>query len=207
MMRSRGAMLLLLVAVASMVSLTGAAEAEEKDKAVLAPAGRARGKALVACTQVVKKRWSQTVDELQEQVQKMIQVNITLNTTTAGRKLAEIQLASCIENIREDDVGEVNANTLNITRVKEILGDEKAVFSEDDMDYLTKAMRGEMYEGDAPSIMGVAVHNVPLPLQLMYIVIVGACIVWLVAKLVTKLTHKEVAQQSRKEKKASSKQN
>merc|ERR1719456_981999 len=110
---AKGVLLLFLLAAASLLPFGASAEEPAAEAGaggeVLAPKTRARGKSLVACTQVLRKRWTQTVEEVQEQVLKLIETNSSLNSTTAGKKIAEQQLASCIENIHDDDVGEVNA--------------------------------------------------------------------------------------------------
>merc|ERR1719487_1522348 len=84
--------LLLVVAMASILPALADDKAGSESTDVQAPKERARGKSLIACTQILRRRWTQVVEEVQDQVLKLVETNSSLNSTTAGRQIAEQNL-------------------------------------------------------------------------------------------------------------------
>merc|ERR1712083_1292076 len=112
-----------------------------------------------------------------------------LNYTTATRLLAERQLASCAREITTADLKADMAAGLSDAAVERLLGGTATSFNlsaQDQEDY-DKAIRGDTVRKESPSILGVQVHNIPLWLQLVYMIAVVAAISYVVMLAVRKL--------------------
>merc|ERR1712146_468451 len=93
----------------------------------------------------------------------------------------------------------IHGNTLKDADAARLLTEaEGEKFTLDDEEFLQKGLAGEMFEGDAPSIMGVQVHKVPFAVQLLYIVGVGAAVCFMVSKLVKSLVQDKDAEKAKK---------
>mmetsp|Transcript_2035 Transcript_2035/g.5144 ORF Transcript_2035/g.5144 Transcript_2035/m.5144 type:complete len:225 (-) Transcript_2035:40-714(-) len=159
----------------------GAAD-EEPDSPVVALRDEDRPKALLVCKHAIWKKWSGGMEDIS------ILVNATiassrpngedsapaLNYAEAARLLAERQLATCIREVTAADIEVDKAGSLSDTAVDRMLGGpapaEGLRLDAAEKDQFDQAFRSEVVNSDAPSIMGVQVHQVPRWLQMAYLV-------------------------------------
>merc|ERR1712039_53605 len=125
-----------------------------------------------------------------------------LNYTTATRLLAERQLKSCSQEITTADLAADQGAGLSDAAVERLLGGTAFEFKLTEVDLLEydKAIKEEVsLRREAPSILGVQVHNVPWWLQILYMVGVLAALIYVVMLAVNKLMARDKEKAAQKE--------
>eukprot|EP00747_Dinoflagellata_sp_TGD_P185997 gnl/TRDRNA2_/TRDRNA2_42805_c0_seq1.p1 gnl/TRDRNA2_/TRDRNA2_42805_c0~~gnl/TRDRNA2_/TRDRNA2_42805_c0_seq1.p1 ORF type:complete len:161 (+),score=46.45 gnl/TRDRNA2_/TRDRNA2_42805_c0_seq1:2-484(+) len=118
----------------------------------------------------------------------------TMNYTEAARVLAERQLASCYRTVNAADVEADNGpGGLSDDAADRLLGGLAVGYNitDEEWDVINKALSAETTASEAPQILGIQVHSVPLFLQILYILGVGAAVCFVVRLVVQQLTKRE----------------
>jgi len=191
-----------------------AAAAEEASEAAeqLVPLKKEdRPRALIACKHAIWKKWSGGLEEIGSLVNATVEASRrapneepALNYSQATRVLAERQLASCSREITAADLEVDKSGSLSDAAVDRLLGGPAADntgLSTEEKELFDKAFRGEIANTDAPSIMGVQVHKVPVWLQVLYMVGVIAAVSCLVMFIVQRLTARDKEKQEKQQQK------
>ncbi|CAE8610627.1 unnamed protein product [Polarella glacialis] len=174
-----------------------------------------RGLALLACRSAILRKWSSGFEEIGALVNSTLDAasaadgksEAGMDYNKAARVLAERQMAACSREVTAADVQAHKAGGLSEAAVERLLGGTALGFqlTEEDQKAYDKAFSEEIVSSEAPSIMGVQVHRVPLWLQILYMVAVIAAISYVVLLVVRQLTQRdkekaERAEKARKEK-------
>mmetsp|Transcript_19054 Transcript_19054/g.53342 ORF Transcript_19054/g.53342 Transcript_19054/m.53342 type:complete len:209 (-) Transcript_19054:166-792(-) len=143
----------------------GAAD-EEPDSPVVAVRDEDRPQALLVCKHAIWKKWSGGMED----------ISILVNATIASSrpKGEDSALALNYAEVTAADIEVDKAGSLSDTAVDRLLGGpapaEGLRLDAAEKDQFDQAFRSEVVNSDAPSIMGVQVHQVPRWLQMAYLV-------------------------------------
>lgn len=168
-----------------------------------------RGRQLVACKHAILKKWASDTEEIGLLVNETIDksrpdpdAEPSLNYTEATRVLALRQLASCSRGVRPTDIEADRGGGLGDGAVERLLGGAAVDFNltEDESDLYDKAFKGELVNDEAPAILGMQVHKLPLFMQIFYLVGVIALVSWVVLMVVKMLTGDKKAEKKEKKK-------
>mmetsp|Transcript_70025 Transcript_70025/g.167268 ORF Transcript_70025/g.167268 Transcript_70025/m.167268 type:complete len:200 (+) Transcript_70025:56-655(+) len=186
--------LLGLLLASAVTALVAEAEAEPD------PAPPERGQALLVCRTALWRRWSSGMEEVQAMVNSSLQDPKSYEK--AARQLAEKQMAACSREATAADVHALRSGGLGDAAVERLLAASLGPdLSAEDRELYDKALAGEASNSEAPSIMGVQVHRVPLALQLLYMVGVVAAVSYVVFLVVRQLTARDKAKAEKAEEK------
>jgi len=208
----------LIMAAATVLSSLGVARAEEDANttdtegkvATVDPADKQR--AMLACKHAIWKKWSSGLEDVGVLINETMDASrpngtdseATLNYTQAARLLAERQLASCSTEVTAADLEADKGGGLSDAAVERLLGGAAAGFNltEQDRDLLDQAIKGEIVNSEAPAILGVQVHSIPVWLQICYMLGVIAAVSYVVLLVVRSLTSRDKgkAEKAKKEK-------
>eukprot|EP00931_Biecheleriopsis_adriatica_P050981 TRINITY_DN29536_c0_g1_i1.p1 TRINITY_DN29536_c0_g1~~TRINITY_DN29536_c0_g1_i1.p1 ORF type:complete len:226 (+),score=69.82 TRINITY_DN29536_c0_g1_i1:28-678(+) len=161
-----------------------------------------RGKALLVCRLAIWRKWSSGMEEVSALVQSTMEASTAegsqaVSYEKAARLLAERQLAACSKEVTAADLQAHQASGLGDAAVERLLGGAAIsgpLLTEEDHVLFEKALKGETTDAEAPSIMGVQVHEVPLALQVLYMTTIVAVVCYVVMLVVRQLTARDKAQ-------------
>lgn len=178
------------------------------------------GRLMLACRHAVWKKWSANVEDVGTLVNMTIDLSRpsgpesepTLNYTEATRVLAERMLATCTREVTMADADALRGpGGLSETAVERLLNGatEPAVLETNlttqERETWDKALKGELVNDEAPAIMGVKVHNIPVWLQCFYLIAVFAAASYVVMLAVNKLTSHDREKEEERERKRAAK--
>mmetsp|Transcript_90889 Transcript_90889/g.266107 ORF Transcript_90889/g.266107 Transcript_90889/m.266107 type:complete len:228 (-) Transcript_90889:164-847(-) len=185
--------------VAAAEERAAGAEADDEQPAPVPEAERSR--AMLVCKHAIWKKWSGGLEEIGALVNQTLEdaklmgnvSELALNYTEATRELAFRQLASCSREVTAADLEADKAGSLSEAAVDRLLGGPATGFNltDEDRELFDKALRIEIVNAEAPSILGIQVHRVPWWLQILYMVGVVAAVSWVVLLVVQRLTARE----------------
>jgi len=180
------------------------------------------GRLMMACKQAVVKKWSAGVDEVGVLVNMTMDLSRpngsdsesepTLNYTEATRVLAERMLTACTREVTMADAEAVREpGGLTETAVDRLLNGAtepsalETNMTEKERDTWEKALKGELVNDEAPAILGIKVHRVPVWLQCLYLIGVVVAVAYLVSIVVKKLTSHDREKEEERERKREAK--
>jgi hypothetical protein len=160
-----------------------------------------RAKAMVVCKHAIWKKWSSGASAM-EDIGELVNATIAhsagidgdaatkLNYSEATRVLAVAQLANCVRTVTLADVETDSAGSLSETAVERILGGSAVGLNmtEEEMEFMDDAFKTQQSNSEAPQLLGVQVHNIPLPLQILYMVGVVGALCYVIMKAVGSLS-------------------
>uniref|UniRef100_A0A7S1RH42 Uncharacterized protein n=1 Tax=Alexandrium catenella TaxID=2925 RepID=A0A7S1RH42_ALECA len=175
------------------------ADPDDKPPAPVPESERAR--AMLVCKNAIWKKWSGGLEEIgalvnqsREDLASMGNASEQpMNYSEAARALALRQLASCSREVTAVDLEATKAGSLSDSAVDRLLGGPALGFSltDEDKELFDKALRSEIVNAEAPSILGIQVHRVPWWLQILYMVGVVALVSYVVFFVVQRLTARD----------------
>eukprot|EP00929_Paragymnodinium_shiwhaense_P010361 TRINITY_DN114984_c0_g1_i1.p1 TRINITY_DN114984_c0_g1~~TRINITY_DN114984_c0_g1_i1.p1 ORF type:complete len:237 (-),score=52.59 TRINITY_DN114984_c0_g1_i1:104-760(-) len=209
-----------IVAVGCFIGLFAGTSTADEEAPAVPISDTDRPTALIACKNALWRKWSAGMEEIEgfvnatldasrvnEKGEKDIDGQPSLNYTAATRLLAERQLAACSREITAADLEvEKASGQLSEAAIERLLGGPALAYDlgGDEREAYDRALKGQRVDSDAPSIMGIQVHKVPLPLQLLYMVGVVGALVYVMMFAVRKLTEgkKDDAKDDKRKKRA-----
>jgi len=174
------------------------AEALEPQKSMTAAE---RAKAMVVCKHAIWKKWSSGASAM-EDIGELVNATIAhsagidgnspnkLNYSEATRVLAVAQLANCVRTVTLADVETDTAGSLSETAVERILGGSAVGLNmtEEELEFMDDAFKTQQSNTEAPALLGIQVHSIPLPLQIIYMVGVVGALCYVIMKAVGMLS-------------------
>merc|ERR1712176_1096054 len=93
----------------------------------------------------------------------------TMNYSEATRMLAIAQLASCARSVTLADIAAASSGELSDSAAERLLGGPALGFnlSEEEKELFESAVKNQQTDADAPQLLGIQVHNVPVWLQIL----------------------------------------
>ena len=168
-----------------------------------------RRKALMLCKAALWRKWSERgPDEVSSLVNDTIQASGSqLSYEKAARQLAERQMAQCSHEVTQADLDAHDTGSrLSDGVVDRLLsaGLQSPEMSLEERELFEQAE--EVSFGEAPSILGVQVHRVPVGLQLLYMILVVVAVSYVVLLVVRQLTARDKAKAVKAEEKKKEKE-
>jgi hypothetical protein len=172
-----------------------------------------RAKMMIACRTAIWKKWSSNMQEVGELVNMTLAQNVTvgedgnetttMNYSEATRILAVAQLASCARSVTLADIAAATSGELSDAAAERLLGGPALglELTEEEKQAFDNAVKNHQTDSDAPQMFGVQVHNVPLFLQIFYMVAVVGAMFFVVLKVQGMLTSREKEKAETQEKK------
>lgn len=160
------------------------------------------------CKVALWRKWSERdPDEVSSLVNSTMQASGSeLTYEKAARHLAEKQLALCSREVTKADLDAHDSGSrLSDAVVDRLLSREEGPeLSPEERELFEHADKGGFSE--APSILGVQVHRVPVGLQLLYMILVVVAVSYVILLVVRQLTARDKAKERKAEEKKKEKE-